>query len=399
MPWLEHQIVELREQFVLAAIAPDANVSALCRAHGISRTNGYKWLQRHKEHGLEGLEDRSRRPKKESGTSGETVVRIIELSHQYQDWGAKKIRALLLREGSDSPCAKTIARILDRVGEPRIRQPRRRIYVVSRERVPLVVEAPNDVWTVDFKGWWRTGDGKRFEPLTVRDQFSRYLLCLKMLGSLKAEAAKPVFQGLFERYGLPKTIRVDNGAPFACTSAPGGLSRLSAWWTSLGIDVSFSRPAHPQDNGAHERMHADVAAELEAHPADTLELQQRAADRWCTRFNNERPHESLDMKTPSEVYIRSPRNFRGVRPPQYPSNYACRRVNRVGAVHYSGRTIFISSSLAGYDVALRLRAGRLTVRFYGLRLGLFDLASAPLHHSPRLIPLHQSPRRKVAKPR
>lgn len=391
--------MDLRKEFVLAAVAPDANFSALCRAHGISRNNGYKWLRRYRKHGLHGLEEQSRRPKIQSGTDGEMVLRLIELSHQNQGWGAKKIRILLLRERSDAPCSKTIARILDRAGQPRIRQPRRRIYVISREYVPLLVEAPNDVWTVDFKGWWRTRDGKRFEPLTVRDQYSRYVLCLKMLGSLKAAAAKPVFQCLFERHGLPKTIRVDNGAPFACTSAPGGLSRLSAWWTSLGIHVSFSRPAHPQDNGGHERMHADVAAELEAHPDDSLELQQRAADRWRTRFNEVRPHESLDMKTPSEVYVRSPRNFRGIRPPQYPSNYACRRVNRVGAVHYSGRTIFISSSLAGYDVALRLRAGRLTVRFYGLRLGLFDLASAPLHHSPRLIPLHQVPRLKVAKSR
>jgi len=391
--------MDLKREFVLAAVAPNANISALCQAHGISRGNGYKWIRRYKRDGLRGLEDQSRRPKTHSATDGETVLRIIELSHEFQDWGSKKIRVLLLRERKDVPCAKTIARILDRAGQPRIRQPRRRIYVISREYVPLPVEAPNDVWTVDFKGWWRTRDGKRFEPLTVRDQYSRYLLCLKMLGSLKAEAVKPVFEALFARFGLPKFIRVDNGAPFACISAPGGLSRLSAWWTSLGIQVSFSRPAHPQDNGAHERMHADVAAELEAHPADGLELQQRAADRWRTQFNEVRPHESLGMKTPSALYICSPRKFRGIRPPEYPSNCACRRVNRAGAVHYSGRTIFISSSLAGYDVGLRLRAARLTVRFYGLRLGLFDLESAPLHHPHRLVPANQVPRLKPAKSR
>jgi putative transposase len=397
MPWPEHRIVELRNRFVLAASAPNANFSEVCRMHGISRNNGYKWLRRFQKEGEQGLENRSRRPLTNSGTDGDTVVRLIELCHQNAGWGAKKLQQLLLRERKDVPSSKTIARILDRVGEPRIRKPRRRMHIVLREHQPLRAETPNDVWTVDFKGWWRTRDGKRFEPLTVRDQNSRFVLCLKMLGSLKAEAAKPVFQSLFERFGLPKTIRVDNGAPFACTSAPGGLSRLSAWWTSLGIHVSFSRPACPQDNGAHERMHADVAADLEAEPADTLKLQQLAADRWRKKFNEVRPHESLDMKTPAEVYVRSPRRYRGVTVPEYPANYARRQVNKVGAVRYNGRTVFISSSLSGYDVALRLRAGRLSVRFYGLRLGFFDFASAPLHHRPRLIPLDQVPRFKVVK--
>jgi hypothetical protein len=213
---------------------------------------------------------------------------------------------------------------------------------------------------------------------------------------MKAEVVKPAFQTLFERYGLPKTIRVDNGAPFACTSAPAGLSRLSAWWTSLGIEVSFSRPAHPQDNGAHERMHADVASELEANPSDTLKVQQAAADRWRKAFNEVRPHEALKMKTPADVYVRSSRKYRGITVPQYPSNLARRRVSRLGCVHFAGKSIFISASLAGYDVAVRKKAGRLYVRFYGLRLGPFDLALAPPHHAPRLVPLAHFPRIQAA---
>jgi transposase InsO family protein len=396
MPWKEHRAMELRKEFVLAASEPGANLAKLCREHGISRTNGYKWLQRFRAEGREGLADRSRRPKSTSGTDVETVVRIIELRRRHSDFGAKKIRVLLLRERLNAPSVKTIARILDRVGEPRIRKLRRRLKIVLREHQPLVLGAPNDVWTADFKGWWRTRDGKRYEPLTVRDGFSRYVLCLKMLGSLRAEAVKPVFERLFERHGLPKVIRVDNGAPFACTSAPAGLSRLSAWWTSLGIRVSFSRPAHPQDNGAHERMHADVAAQLEADPADNLEVQQLAADRWRKNFNHVRPHEALQMKTPADLFVASPRRYRGVRSPQYPANYGVRRVTRPGCVHYLGRAIFISSSLAGYDVAIRKRAGRIAVRFYDLNLGHFDLASAPLHNPPRLIPLHQLPKTKSA---
>jgi transposase InsO family protein len=326
------------------------------------------------------------------------VVRIVELRRRYPNWGAKKIRALLLGERLKAPSVKTIARILDRVGEPRIRKVKRRLRIVLPEHEPLVVEAANDVWTVDFKGWWRTRDGKRYEPLTVRDAFSRFVLCLEMLGSLRAEVVKPAFERLFERHGLPKVIRVDNGAPFACTSAPAGLSRLSAWWTSLGIRVSFSRPAHPQDNGAHERMHADVAAQLEAEPADNLKVQQLAANRWRKEFNWVRPHESLQMKTPAALFVPSPRRYRGVKSPQYLANHAIRRVNRQGCVHYQGRTIFISASLAGYDIAVRKKAGRIGVRFYDLSLGFFDLASAPLHHPPRLIPLHQLPKTKAAIP-
>jgi transposase InsO family protein len=399
MPWKEHRTMDLRSEFVLAATSPGANLSQLCREFGISRTNGYKWIGRFKTEGEAGLEDRSRRPKTIAGTDGEIVLRVIEMRRRYTRWGPKKLRQLLLRSGSPSevPSAKTIARILDRAGEPRVRKPRRKLRVVLRELQPLLAHAPNDVWTVDFKGWWRTRDGRRFEPLTVRDAFSRYVLCLKMLSSMKSAVVKPAFEELFERCGLPTVIRVDNGSPFACTSAPAGLSQLSAWWTSLGIRVSFSRPAHPQDNGAHERMHFDVADQLEAEPADSLDVQQRAADRWRVEFNQVRPHEALGMRTPAQLYSRSPRRYRGIRPPRYPASYGVRRVNRNGCVHYMGKTVFITESLVGHDVAVRrTRRGRLAIRFYDLSLGLFDLAAAPPHHSPRFIPLNQLPSPKRA---
>jgi putative transposase len=398
MPWKEHLAMDRRRQFVLAAKAVGANVSQLCREYGISRTNGYKWLRRFEREGEPGLEERSRRPQSISGTDGEVVLQIIELRRQYPKWGAKKVRQLLIRKTSvdKPPSAKTIARILDRAGEPRIRKLRRRLRLVLREQQPLTANAANDVWTVDFKGWWRTRDRRRFEPLTVRDAFSRYVLCLEMLGSIAAQVVKPAFERLFERCGLPGVIRVDNGAPFACTSAPAGLSKLSAWWTSLGIRVSFSRPAHPQDNAAHERMHADVASELEAEPEDSVMVQQRAANRWRSEFNEVRPHEALEMKTPAELYVRSSRRYRGIQSPCYPGNYAIRRVDRNGCVRYLGRVVFISESLVGYDLALRrTRSGRLFARFYDLKLGLFDLATAPRHHRPRLIGLRHLPALKI----
>jgi transposase InsO family protein len=390
--------MDLRKEFVLAAMAPGANISALCQEFEISRNNGHKWIRRYKADGDLGLESRSRRPLSSAGTSGEIVLRLIELRRQHWNWGPKKLRDLLRRAGEKVlPSVKTIARILDRAGEPRVRKRLRRLRLVTREHEKLEINSPNDVWTVDFKGWWRTKDGRRFEPLTVRDAFSRYVLCLSMLGSTSAAVVKPAFERLFQANGLPKVIRVDNGTPFGCTSAPAGLTRLSAWWTSLGIRVSFSRPAHPQDNGSHERMHADVAADLEADPAECEKSQQRATDRWRREFNQVRPHEALGMKTPSEVYQRSSRSYRGIRVPAYPPTYAVRRVTRQGCVKHAGKIVFISESIGGFEVAVRkTKLGRIRVRFYELDLGFFDLAAAPKHHRDRLIDPVNIPTRKRA---
>lgn len=379
--------MDLRREFVLAAAVPGANISQLCLEFGIGRTNGYKWLRRYKKAGDAGLKDRSRRPLSSAGTSGETVLRLIELRREYPRWGPKKLRQLLSKLGLGAPSVKTIARILDRAGEPRVRpRSRRRLRILLREHEKLETKAPNDVWTVDFKGWWRTADGKRFEPLTVRDAFSRNVLCLRMLGSTSGQVVKPAFQRLFQANGLPRFIRVDNGSPFGCTSAPAGLTRLSAWWTSLGIKVSFSRPAHPQDNGSHERMHLDMATDLEADPASSIKRQQLAADRWRLQFNRVRPHEALGMKTPAELYVRSPRRYRGIQVPLYPRNYAVRRVTAQGCIRYDGRSVFISESLVGFDIAVRkTKRHQLRARFYEVDLGSFDWASAPMHHRPRLI--------------
>jgi putative transposase len=399
MPWKAHRPMDLRREFVLAASTPGANVAQLCRDFEISRNNGYKWLRRFKALGEVGLQEQSRRPRKISGISGETVLRLIELRHQYPKWGAKKMQVLLVNGGYEGPppSTKTIARVFDRVGEPRIRRPRPRLRLVLRERQDLEVHGPNDVWTVDFKGWWRTVDGKRFEPLTVRDAFSRYVLCLRMLTSMAAKAVKPAFERLFQANGLPKVIRVDNGAPFACTSARAGLSRLSAWWTSLGIQVSFSRAAHPQDNGSHERMHADMANEMEADPAGTPKAQQRIADLWRRQFNHVRPHEAIGMKTPADLYRRSSRPYRGITLPSYPRKHAVRRVTRLGCIHYAGKTVFVSESISGFEVAVRRAPkGRLSVRFYDLHLGTVDLEAAPPHRRPRLIPSLLVPRIKRA---
>jgi len=373
MGWREHRLVELREEFVLKALDPLANKAELCREYGISRKTGYKWLARYKREGVGGLNNMSRRPHVSAEQiAGEVVLRIAELRRRRK-WGPKKLSVLLTREGLKPPSTKTIGRILKRLELTPVRRRKRRV-TVERDAEKLVTEAPNDVWTADFKGWWRTGDGGRFEPLTVRDAFSRYVLCMKHMTSTAVAPTKEVFERLFRQYGLPKVIRVDNGPPFGATKAIGGYTRLSAWWVSLGIRVSFSRPAHPQDNGGHERMHRDVADELELEAAADARTQQRLIDDWVQDFNHVRPHEALAMKTPSQVYRRSPRQFRGTKRPIYPPGFEIRSVSPNGVIKLSGCEIFLSGAFARMPVAIEwLTKQKFRAHFYEMELGTFAL--------------------------
>jgi len=353
---------------------PGANVSAVCRELGVSRKTGYKWLARYRTMGLEGLADMSRRPHRSlHATSGEVVLRVIELRRAHPRWGPKKIVALLAREGLPKvPSVRTVARILERAGEPPARRRARASTNVPREAPRVSAELPNDVWSVDFKGWWKTKDGRRAEPLTVRDGASRFVLCAHLVQGTRTTEVRSVFERLFEQHGLPRAIQVDNGTPFASTRARGGLTRLSAWWVSLGIRVVRSRPAHPQDNGAHERMHVDMHFDVERHRADTLEQQQDALDRWRAEFNAVRPHEALGMRTPSEVYRKSPRPYRGEREPHYAANALVRAVAANGRVALGSQgSVFISQALHGWRVALEpLANDSYRVWFFEMDLGV-----------------------------
>jgi hypothetical protein len=236
------------------------------------------------------------------------------------------------------------------------------------------VIAPNDLWTVDFKGWWRTRDGSRCEPLTVRDAFSRFILTVTLVGATAAASVRKVFERLFDQHGLPTTIHVDNGPPFGCVKARGGLTQLSAWWVAVGIKVVFSRPAHPEDNGGHERMHEDMRFELEDASADHPAAQQAACDHWVHEFNHVRPHEALDMRTPAELYVRSARPYRGVRRARYPLGFDVRKVKLGGQMNYQALRVFVGNGFHGYVVGVD-RIGPTVVRvwFYEVDLGLFEI--------------------------
>lgn len=371
--------------FVEEASKPGANISALCRKHGISRQTAYKALRRFKTLGYAGLEEQSRRPRSSPlATAEDIVAAIVSERAKHPSWGAKKLVVVLRRTfGELTPSVRTVHRILERFGKIRARSSRRRVSVV--EKAPTVVAVrPNDVWTIDFKGWWRTRDGTRCDPLTIRDAFSRYVLALQLVPRCTAERVRSIMERLFRRHGVPRAIQCDNGVPFISAQSLGGLTRLSAWWVSLGIRIVRSRPASPQDNGAHERMHVDVAADLQADPASSLALQQRACDKWRQTFNHVRPHQALKNKTPAEVYRSAPTKL-VVRACVYPFEWLKRTVTKKGIACVAGDEAFISTALRGYQVGLEpLRGLTYRVWFYDLALGEIEVALAPSSQLHRL---------------
>lgn len=350
--------MEEKRNFALRALDSQENFSQLCREYGISTKTGYKWKQRLLTDGLRGLVEQSRKPKRHAKqVSEEVVCEIVNIKKTKKNWGPKKIQAVFKRLHPDiaTPSLPTFERVLRRCG---FTEKRKRVRRKSGERIQQRVEAlrPNHVWTVDFKGWWYTSKGEKCEPLTVRDQYSRYILSIQILEKGNIYSVKKHFEALFRKYGLPEIIRSDNGSPFASAHSLHGLTRLSTWWMSLGISLDRTDPGRPDQNGAHERMHADIYREIEGKVKGDLKMHQSIFDEWRDEFNTERPHESLSMQTPSEFYEPSPRRYIGDIEFSYPADYHVRMVNDRGVAHHKGHRIFISNALNGYKVGLRYAA-------------------------------------------
>lgn len=366
--------MNIREELVLKVLAGEESKVDIAEKFGVSRKTVYKWLDRYNERGLAGLVDESRRPRSSPMmTSPELALAVVQLRKAHRSWGPKKIVAVLARQypGDAIPSLSTTSRILRQAGF--VTRPHRRssggFPPAPRQYSPV---EPNDLWTVDFKGWWRTLDGTRCDPLTVRDAVSRYMLALRAMPRTRTEDVRPVFEELFDRYGLPRAIHSDNGPPFASLRGPGGLTQLSAWWVSLGIEVVRSRPGKPQDNGGHERMHLDVRFELEDSAAATLADQQRAFDDWVTTFNHVRPHEALGQRLPGEVYRVSERRLARCAPFVHRDGRSVMRLNRQGAIRYDSRNVYISYGLVGQEVGLEVVAdGAVRVWFCSMLLGAF----------------------------
>jgi len=383
MPWQETDVMDQRTEFVFRVIQKGERFGDVCREYGISRKTGYKWKERFLSEGLSGLGDESRRPKTSPTELSETMVcQIIKLKVAHPGWGPRKLRAVLARTGSpsDLPSESSFKRVLDKAGLVERRR-RRPTGEQGRLTAPVKPERPNQVWTIDFKGWWYTRNQRRFEPLTIRDGYSRYVLCAQALDNACTETVRVAMVRIFEKHGLPEVIRSDNGSPFAARQSPLGLSRLSAWWLTLGINLDRIAPGRPDQNGGHERMHRDLAREVEGPAEADPVAQQAALDVWRQTFNDERPHEALGMRVPKELYQSSPRKYDPA-PVElvYPASYVVRKVMRLGQVNLAGRSIHVSVALRGCDVGLEpLSDQRYAVWFCRLRLGELDLSTDKFH--------------------
>ena len=376
MPWKETQMINERTEFALKSIQPGINFSDLCTEYGISRRVGYKWKKRFLEEGAAGMSDLSRRPLSSPAGLNEAVIcRIARLHQAHQFWGPKKIREVYARSYGEAPSQSSFKRIFEKSGW--VKKRRRRAHADGgRLWSDRKAQSCNEIWTVDFKGWWYTADGNRCEPLTVRDEYSRYLLEVRSMASACTQAVREVFERLFKRHGLPAAIRSDNGPPFASSASVLGLSRLSAWWIVLGIDLERGRPGKPQDNGAHERMHRDIRRELQCHACADAASQQAAFDVWRETFNQERPHEALGMSTPAQLYHNSDRVYTGTPCDLSYNGMITRKVMQCGRIRIEGIPIQISSSLSGWSVGLiPSQTGQYDVFFAKLRIGELDLSS------------------------
>lgn len=365
-------------EFVAERKRGEISMVALCEAYGVSREAGYELLRRYAAEGLEGLRPRSRAPRHSGRAMPEEIAAaIVELRCERPSWGPKKLRAVLVERRPEVtwPAPSSIGELLRREG---LSVARRRRAALPAVRPFAPVEAPNDLWCIDFKGWFRTRDGARCDPLTITDADSRYLLECRILPPTLA-AVQPAVDQVFRDFGLPRAMRSDNGAPFASIGA-GGLSRLAVHWVKLGIRLERIEPGQPQQNGRHERMHATLKAETARPPADSAAEQQARFDAFRRDFNENRPHQALGQIPPIRRYHASPRPFPdNIGEPWYDPDHATRRVRPTGEIKWGGDLVFVSEALAGETVGVaETRDGDWIVRFAAVDLGLIDRTSKKL---------------------
>lgn len=354
MSWRASGVVEQRMRFVLEWEAGQQTMTELCGRYGISRKTGYKVLGRWQQEQAAGLQDRSRAPLRHPNQMPAAVERaVLELRRAHSRWGPRKLRRWLQTHepGTCWPAASTIGELLARAGLAHARRRRRKAPPYTQPFA--AADAANQVWCVDFKGWFRTADGERIDPLTLSDAYSRYLLRCQAVNDCGTEAVRAICEAAFREYGMPRAMRTDNGPPFAGRGVA-GLSRLSLWWLKLGIVPERIKAGHPEQNGRHERMHRTLKAETATPPAANRRQQQREFDRFRREYNEERPHEALAMDTPAARYIPSVRAYPGqVREPEYDSSCLVRRVYPHGQFFWRGDDIFLGKALAGERIALQ----------------------------------------------
>ena len=372
MPWKESVIMDERMKFVGRLLGGE-KMAALCREFGITRRTGYKFYNRYKEVGLHGLTDRARRPKRYANQLPMQVEKeILRIKRKKHSWGAPKIREILKRKFPEvkTPAKSTIHCILDRHGL--VKRRKRRKFKAEGTSL-LGTEKPNDLWCADYRGEFMLASRRYCYPLTITDYASRYLLTCEALENNCELYAFHVFERAFKEYGLPKTIRTDNGVPFSSVHALFGLSKLSVWWLRLGISIERIKPGHPEQNGRHERMHLTLKKEATKPPGENLLQQQETFDRFMEEFNTERPHQALDMQWPGERYGLSERPYRGIQNVSYPFHDRTVTVTDCGRICMRGKKINLSRVFAGQDVGVKEVSDKIwLVTFMDYDLGCFD---------------------------
>jgi putative transposase len=360
--------------FIAECLRGELPMTVLCERYGISRDTGYRLLGRYLEEGPGGLAPRSRAPHRHGmAMAAEGAEAIMTLRRERPFWGPRKLRAILQRRDPKRvwPAPSTIGDLLRREGLSQPSRRRRRAVPLTQPFLP--VSEPNDLWCIDFKGWFRTADGQRCDPLTITDADSRFLIECRIVPET-IEAVQPVVDQAFHELGLPRAIRSDNGPPFASSSSPGGLTRLAVHWVKLGIRLERIEPGAPQQNGRHERMHATLKAETSCPPAATAAEQQARFDRFRNDFNDNRPHEALGQVPPTSRFRRSPRPYpEKIEPLWYDADHAVRKVRSNGEIRWGGEMIFLSEALIGEPVGIaETEAGDWLVRFAEIDLGTID---------------------------
>jgi len=373
--------MDLRMHFVTEWQSGCWSMTELCADYQISRKTGYKWIGRYEASGPRGLHDQSRRPHHSpQATEAELTDALVAVRKRHPRWGAKKLLAVARRRDPAAawPSRSTVCDLLAARGLV-IARPRR--PAAPALAAPLAaITRPNATWTTDFKGEFRTGDGRYCYPLTLRDGFSRFVLRCDALLGRTTDATRRRFERAFADYGLPDRIRSDNGGPFA---GPGlaGLSQLSVWWMRLGIVPERIAPGHPEQNGSHEQFHSVLKAETARPPAPTAAAQQRRFVRFVAEYNQERPHEALHDEPPASCYERSPRVWlRHLSPLEYPGHMEVRLVGSNGCISWNGAPLFVTTALAGEPVALEeVDDGLWTLRFGTVAIGRYDERHRTFH--------------------
>jgi transposase InsO family protein len=346
--------MEQREKFIADRRRGLFSMTELCERYNVSRKTGYKWLQRFAEDGRRALRDRSHAPHCCPHRIDSRMAELLcDTRRAHPTWGPRKILDYLAKRHRGVriwPATSTVGDLLAREGL--VRRRRRRRKPVHPGSVPIHTTAPNDLWTIDFKGHFRTRDAIYCYPLTVADQHTRFLIACHGLFSTKGVGARRVLELAFREYGLPAAIRSDNGAPFASIGIH-GLTHLNVWWMRLGIQHQRMNPGSPQENPAHERMHRTLKAEAVRPPRANLRAQQRAFNAFRAEYNTVRPHESLGGDCPAEHYRSSRRPFPSKLPPlEYPGHYIVKRVTNAGTFRFKHKLLFIANALRQQHIGL-----------------------------------------------